>query len=60
MLDRDPNTSMEYNSLLLKCKISAIYLVDAACIFLKAKVQISMECKTPESQAGYTKILNLH
>ena len=47
----------------LKCKISAIWLVETTCIlliFLTATVQISMECETQENEAEYTKHLNLH
>ena len=47
----------------LKCKISAIRLVEKACIFLVlliATIQIPMECKTQESKVGYTKPLNLN
>ena len=42
----------EKNSFLIKCKISAIGLVEIAWIFLIlliAKVQISMECETQEN-----------
>ena len=49
--------------LLLKCKISATWLVETACIFLIfliATLQISMDCETQESQAGYTQHLRLH
>ena len=52
-----------YPHLSLKCKISAVRLVGTACIFLIfliATVQISMECETQESEAGYTKKLNLY
>ena len=41
-----------YVLLSLKCKITAIWLVETACIFLIfliATVQISMECETQES-----------
>ena len=47
----------------LKCKISAIRLVEKACIsliFLNAKVQISMEFETRERQAGSTTHLDLY
>ena len=46
-------------SLSLKCKISAIWLVETAwifLIFLIATKQISMECETHESEVGYTHI----
>ena len=47
------STCILYYSLLsLKCKISAIWLVETACIFLIfliATVHISMECETQES-----------
>ena len=49
------------NYLLLKCKISEIWLVETACMFqiiLIATVQISMEYETQESEAGHTKHLN--
>ena len=44
-------------------KSFVIWLVETACIlliFLIAAVQISVDCETQESQAGYTKHLNLH
>ena len=47
----------------LKCKRSANWLVETACIFLIfsiATVQISMECGMQESLARYKKHLNLH
>ena len=47
----------------LKCKVSAIRLVDTACIFLIfaiAAVQISVGCETQETEAGYTKHLTLY
>ena len=53
----------QYRILSLKYKISAIWLVETVCIFLIfliATVQISMECETQESEAGYTKHLNLY
>ena len=55
--------SFRYFALSLKCKISAIWLVEKACmylIFLIATVQMSMECNTQESSAGSTKHLNLY
>ena len=47
----------------LKCKISAVWLVETACIFLIfliATVQISIECETQENEPGYTKHLKLY
>ena len=52
-----------YFILLLKCKISEILLFKTACIFLIfliTTMQISMECETQESQAGYIKHFSLH
>ena len=49
-------------TLSLKCKISAILLVETAfifLIFLIATVQISMECETQECEVGHTKHLDL-
>ena len=43
----------------LKCKISAVWLVETACIFLIfliPTVQISMECKTQENIWIYTNL----
>ena len=43
--------------------MSAICLVGTACLFLVfliPAVQIPMECETEESEAGYTKHLNLY
>ena len=59
----DATEQQKYDLLSLNCKISAIWLVETACIFLIfliATVQISVECETQESEAGYTKNLNLH
>ena len=41
-------------------KISPVWLVEKACIFLFfiATVQISMDCKSQESETGYAKHLN--
>ena len=42
----------DYYYLSLKCKISAVWLVETACIFLIfliATVQMSMKCETQES-----------
>ena len=53
----------KYLLLSLKCKLSAIWLVETSCvfpIFLIATVQISMESETQESEEGYTKHFNLH
>ena len=50
-------------ALSLKCKISAIWLVETACIFLIfliVKVQMLMECEMQESKARCTKYLNLY
>ena len=55
--------TVSFIELLLKCKISAIWLVETACIFpmfLIATAQISMKCETQESETGYTKYLNLY
>ena len=55
--------TVSFIELLLKCKISAIWLVETACIFpifLIATTQISMECETQESETEYTKYLNLY
>ena len=44
-----------YTKLLLKCEVSAIWLVEKECIFLIfliATVQISVECETQESKTG--------
>ena len=52
-----------YNNLSLKCKISAIWLVEKECIFLIfliATVQISMKCEKQESKTGLKKHLNLY
>ena len=46
------------NTLSLKCKISVIWLIETAfifLIFLIATVQISMECETQERYAGVYK-----
>ena len=43
--------------------MSIVWLVETACIFLiflLGTVQISMECETQDSQAGYTRYLNSH
>ena len=54
--------SKAYKAFSLKYKISVIWLVEAAFIFLillTATVQISMECETQESYTWYAEHLNL-
>ena len=58
-----PQVNFQSIALLSKCKISAIWLVETAHIFLIcliAAVQISMTYETQESEVGYTKHLNLY
>ena len=48
---------------MLTWKISAIWLIETACIFpifLIATVQTSMEYETQEDKVGHTKFLNLN